>query len=131
MTLASFVVIALLNLLPGRADLTGTWRLDGIRSDFGAADSPQLLVLRLEQSGNRFAATTFIADRTGKRVIYQECRIETHPDNHLSCVIPDGPAANEVWRLTAPDELTVTRALTARLPIVRQRLVLMRSTPLE
>ena len=62
MQIASSVVFALLTLLPGQGSMTGTWRLDRTKSDFGGADAPRLFVLHLEQIGNRLAATMFTAD---------------------------------------------------------------------
>ena len=122
-------VLWLLTLLPGPASLTGTWALERVKSDFGKADAPSQFVLQAEQTGNHLAATMFIADAGGKRVNYQECRIEPQPTGALTCLLPDG--VDETWQVTAADELTITRVITTESQPVRQRLVLVRATLLE
>jgi hypothetical protein len=131
MQIASLVVFALLSRLPGHGILTGTWHLDRITSDFGAADAPQLFALHLWQTGNLIAATIFTVDASGQRVTYRECRVEPQLDGLLSCVTPDGVTAEEAWQVTAANELTITRVITTKPKPVRQRLVLARSTLLE
>jgi hypothetical protein len=130
MQIASSVVFALLTLLPGQGSMTGTWRLDRTKSDFGGADAPRLFVLHLEQIGNRLAATMFTADATGQRVTYRECRVESQPSGLLSCVTADG-VTDESWQVTAADELTIRRVVTDKSRQASEHLVLARSTLLE
>ncbi|HLK49638.1 MAG TPA: hypothetical protein VKT49_15955 [Bryobacteraceae bacterium] len=115
--------------MPANASLTGTWAMDRIRSDFGKADAPRQFVLRIEQTGNHLAATVFSADAGGRRVSFRECRMEPQPSGALACLLPDG--GDEQWQLTAANELTITRVITASLHPTRQRLVLERSTLLD
>lgn len=122
-------VLCLITLLPGPANLTGTWALDRMKSDFGKADAPRQFVLQAEQTGDHLAATIFTADANGRRVNYRECRIEPQPTSALTCLMPDG--VDETWQVTAADELTITRVITTKSKPVRQRLVLVRATRLE
>ena len=124
-----FAVLLWLTLLPGQASLTGTWALQRVKSDFGSVAAPKEFVLHIEQTGNHLAATIFTADANGQRVSYRECRIEPQPTGALTCLLPDG--LDEAWQVTAEDELTITRLITARSQPVRQRLVLARATRLE
>lgn len=124
-------VFALLTLLTGHANLTGTWRLDRIKSDFGTAAAPQQFVLDLDQTGNRLDATILSAGLDGKRVSYRQCRVESKLNGALSCITADGVTTEETWQVTAPDELTITRVVPNESQPIRQRLVLARSTLLE
>jgi hypothetical protein len=129
MQLASSVIFCLLTLLPGHASLTGVWRLDKIKSDFGGADAPRRLVLYLQQDGNHLSATILIADANGQRLSYGECRVEAQPGSSLSCVLPD--STEEIWQVTVADELTISRVLSTKSRPIRQRLVLARASVLE
>ena len=119
----------LLAALPVPASLSGTWSLERVKSDFGAADAPKRFVLELEQNRNQLAATVFTEDGNGSRVSYRECRIEPPPNSTLACLLPDG--VDETWQVTSTDELTITRVITDKSQRMRQRLVLARSAVLE
>src|SRR5689334_3784954 len=101
MHFASTVVFALLTLLPRQANLTGTWVLDRVRSDFGQADAPRRLILHLDEAGDRIAASIFIVGDKDQHVAYRECRVGIQLDGVLSCVTADGVSPDEVWQVTA------------------------------
>jgi hypothetical protein len=131
MQIGILIVISILTLMPGHATLSGTWALDRVRSDFGAADAPKQFVVRVEQTGSDLAVTLFTVDFNRKRLRYLECRAANQPDGVLSCVTPDGVTADEKWQVTGIDQLTITRVIAARSQTTRQRLVLARSSALE
>lgn len=123
----AMIVLCLLTLLPGNTTLTGTWALDRVRSDFGAAAAPKEFVICLEQlPGSRLDITVITGDSNGQRVTYLEGLAPVDATSVLLRI-----NADEEWRLTAADELTITRVIHIQSQSIRQKLVLARCTRLE
>ena len=131
MQAALLIVVSLLASLPRHRapSLNGTWALDRVRSDFGAARAPRQLVVRLDQEADCLDITMFIADANGRRVIYLEA--QPPKDASTSLVWTSSEGAGEDWQVAASGELTITRIITLKSQIVRQRLILSRSSVLD
>ena len=133
MQFASLIAFSILALAPAHINLSGTWALDRLRSDFGAADAPRQLIVRVEQTDHYLGVTTLTVDDNGQRITYRECHAEAAHDGTrlLLCAISDSTSGDEEWQVTPTGELAITRVVTARSHIIRQRLVLARSTLVE
>ena len=127
MQLAALVAIGFLVPAYAAPNLTGTWVLDRGRSEFGAADALRQFVVYLNQTGDHLDITTLVVDAAGKRVSYRRAERE----GLLLRVNADAGNVSEDWRITSPRELTITRLITTQYHVMRQRLVLVRSTQVE
>jgi len=108
--------------------LNGTWALDRVKSDFGAADAPRQFDVLLNQAGNRLDITVFIADSNGERVIQREALPPRLVDGSVWLISDNG---GEDWRVTGMGELLITRTVAVHSRMVRQRLVLSMATDLQ
>jgi hypothetical protein len=108
--------------------VNGTWTLDRIKSDFGAADTPTKFDVLLDQAGDRLDITIFIADTRGQRVIQREALPPRMVDGAMQITSGD---AGEEWRFTDTGELTIIRTITVKSRPVQQRLVLARASELQ
>lgn len=132
MLFASLIAIALVTLPPANPiGFTGTWTLNRIKSDFGAASAPKEFIVYVQQAGTNLDITVITADANGQRVTFRQGQTPNATTAVLLAVDSD-PAENAgEWRLTAPGELTITRVIEEKSHIIHQRLVLSRASILE
>lgn len=125
MPFASLIAIALITLSPGNpAGLTGTWTLNRMKSDFGAASAPTEFIVHVQQAGTNLDITVIAADANGQRVTFRQGQTPNATTTLLLSLDSDPAGVAEEWRLTSPDELTITRLFEVRSHLIRQRLVL-------
>jgi hypothetical protein len=108
--------------------LNGTWVLDRVKSDFGAAGVLRAFDVQIAQAENRLDITVVIADANGERVIQREALPPRLVDGSMWIVSAD---PTEDWRVTGLGELTIARTVTVKAQQIPQRLVLSRAPILE
>lgn len=139
---AVFFVVFLLSLCPGYAasGLSGVWSLNRAKSDFGQANAPTQVVVRMEQTGSHLATWQVTSDLHGQHLVYREYTLEgkrrpvttVANSKPVTIVLPmesTGAArVTERWQLSRAGTLIIRRSITGGPGTVHQRLVLEPST---
>ena len=133
--IASLVVLSLLTVTRGAvpSDPFGTWVLNRVKSDFGTADIPRQMVVRLEQTDQVLSVMTLIIDGAGTRISFRKYDLPSlpRPQANLLSPINSDPMRSEEWQVTPEGELVISRIRAVGHRMTLQRLVFDRSTWVE